>query len=561
MDFMRFIQKAGIGLLLACAPLTGTGCASLSSKLSAIPMVARQRSAADQYRAALQAEQKQDFAKARDLYASLQQQSPNVAAYSHRMGVVCTQLGDHATATKYFEHARQLEPGNAPLLTDMGYSAILQKDYSRAEGLLSAAVKLRPDNTRAVNNLALAMGYQGRFDESLATFRKINSESQSLTNLAYIHSERNEREQAVNCYRRAVALDPNNKVAATALAQFETPTQPSVDYAEKLVAAPITAVATALSLPALSGTAEPALRHASEFESPNVKQASASQSFPKATAARPRDRLSDEDELPFFEDGEPSTRPTVAVASRTSSTANADFEKPLIVPEEPFIASAATVIAPATTANESTSIAKVATRETTGAEAVAPREVPKTTWESEVVSPARPLPPQPLVEETTDELTRVFEDDDNGPETKVAESEELTGLEWAKEQQAALATSSAAKPETGFAESTDGLKGFCPVAIRDERRLAVALDQFSCEHQAQTYRFCSAEALEKFQANPELYAPIAGGLDVVAVRQGSAVANGTLDYAVWYRHRLHLFSNTENLTAFRAAPRTFASVP
>ena len=533
---MRFVKKAGIGLLLACAPLTGVGCASFSPKLSAIPLVARQRSAADQYRSALQAEQRQDFMRAREQYAALQRQSPQVATYAHRMGVVCTQLGDHATASKYFDQARQLEPGNAPLLTDMGYSAIVQKDYARAEGLLSAAVRLRPDNTRAVNNLALSIGYQGRFDESLAAFRKINSESQSLANLAYIHAQRNERKQAIDCYRRAVALDPNNKLAATALAQLNTPIQAAV---------------TGSALAAASGE-QPQLipseldeappRHVSELETPLVRQASTSQSFPKATAARPRDRLWDEDELPFFDDGE-----------SPAHLAAVDGERPLIVPEQPFVA-------PVPSANETAHVAGVAIREATEPKAAAPQEIAISNWESDVVSPARPLPPQPLVEEPADELAHVFEDDDNRPETKVADAEELIGLEWAKEEQAALATT-ASKPETGFAEPTDGLKGFCPVAIRDERRLAVALDQFTCEHQAQTYRFCSAEALEKFQANPDLYAPMAGGLDVVAVRQGSAVANGTLDFAVWYRHRLHLFSTTENLAAFRAAPRTFASVP
>ncbi len=544
---MRFVQKAGIGLLLACVPLTGAGCASLSPKLSALPMVARQRSAADQYRAALQAEQQQDYARARDLYAALQQHSPQVAAYAHRMGVVCTQLGDHATASKYFDHARQLEPGNAALLTDMGYAAIVQKDYARAEGLLDAAVKLRPENSRAVNNLALAIGYQGRFDESLATFRKINSESQSLANLAYIHTQRNEREQAIDCYRRAVALDSNNKAAETALAQLDTPVPQSV----------ASSVAATVSEPAQldrSAAVEPVPRPASEFESPLVQQVADSQSFPKATAARPRDRLTDEDELPFFEDGEPPARPTGVAAQRTS-TGPADFERPLIVPEEPFVPPTASV-------SQTGSVTMPAIPETAASRTAGPREVVETTWDSELVSAAQPAPPHPLIEEEEiDELARVFEDDDNRPETQLAETEELTGLEWAEEQQAALAASTTAQPETGFAEFADGLKGFCPVAIRDERRLVLALDEFSCEHQAQTYRFSTAEALEKFQANPELYAPVAGGLDVVAVRQGAAVANGSLDFAVWYRHRLHLFSSTDNLATFRAAPRTFASVP
>ena len=160
----------------------------------------------------------------------------------------------------------------------------------------------------------------------------------------------------------------------------------------------------------------------------------------------------------------------------------------------------------------------------------------------------------------SDELASAFTDDDNRLETKSADAEELTGLEWVKDEQATLAAAHSGTPETGFVELADGLKGFCPVTIRDDQRLTAARDEFSFEYQSQVYRFSSTEALAKFQANPELYAPMAGGLDVVAVRQGSAVANGSLDHAVWFRHRLHLFSTIENLAAFRAAPRTFAAV-
>ena len=563
---MRFVRRAGIGVLLACAPLGTIGCASLPSKLSAIPLVARQHSVADEYRLALKAEQEKDYVKARDLYASLQRRAPEVPLYAHRMGVVSTQLNDHATASKYFEHARKLDPNNASLLTDMGYSAIMQQDYPRAEGLLTAAVKLRPENTRAVNNLALALGHQGRFDESLATFRKINSESNALSNLAYVHIQRGEHTQALECYRRAVSLEPNNKSLTTQLAQLETqvsngtsvPAQPALANSATTTATAAEFPADITTAPLLSSATEPPLVHASEFlPSPgldvSIHEAVASTRAAKIAAARPRDRLPDDEELPFFEDGEPEAR-TRAVVERGQHPLS-EFEQPLIVPDGAFVSPVA--------GTHTTSASRTASLEVTPSTAVAtPQQVAITAWDADLELPSPSAPPKSLSgsSDQSDELASAFTDDDNRPETKSIDTEELTGLEWVKDEQATLAAAHSGKPETGFVELADGLKGFCPVAIRDDRRLTLARDEFSFEHQSQVYRFSSAEALAKFQANPELYAPMAGGLDVVAVRQGAAVANGSLDHAVWFRHRLHLFSTIENLAAFRAAPRTFAAV-
>lgn len=546
---MRFAGKAGFGFWLACAPLLTAGCAGVSPKFSALPKAAHQQAEVRQYHQALQAERQGQLEQARDLYAALQRQSPRTPVYAQRMAVVSTQVGDHATAKKYFDHARRLDPNNAAVLTDMGYSAILQKDYPQAESLLREAVRLKPDDPRAVNNLGVALAHQGRDAESLALFRRVNSESQSLANLAYVHAQRGDHDKAVEGYRRAVDLDPTNKSAATALAQLSLPPEPA-SATPRLVAALPNSNSDVVPAPNKFEEREQPPRRVSEFETPVVRQSAV-----KTKADRPRDRLSD-DEPPYFEDEAAPHRPVIASGTGMNRSSEGDFEKPLIVPfdaAEPVDQSV-------------TPVANVQ-------DEAAPREVAENAWALDEEPLLRPLPPQALVEdnppdsfeEEPDELAGVFAEDDNSPEhpspTAEAELEELTGLEWAAEDQAALAAAGSSSSNEEAVLGTDGFKGFCPVAIRDERRLIPALDQYACEFQSQTYRFHSAEALAAFQASPETYAPVAGGLDVVAVRGGEAVSNGTLDHAVWYRHRLHLFSTPENLAAFRAAPRSFGSVP
>lgn len=101
-----------------------------------------------------------------------------------------------------------------------------------------------------------------------------------------------------------------------------------------------------------------------------------------------------------------------------------------------------------------------------------------------------------------------------------------------------------------------GLKGFCPVILRDKRDLVDAVPQFSFEFEGRTYNFSSAEALEKFQADPELYAPANAGFDVVA-GQDNVEIEGTLDHAVWYKNRLFLFSSQQTLDQFSIAPSVY----
>ncbi len=103
-----------------------------------------------------------------------------------------------------------------------------------------------------------------------------------------------------------------------------------------------------------------------------------------------------------------------------------------------------------------------------------------------------------------------------------------------------------------------GFMGFCPVKLRDEMRLVDAEFHIAAEHQSQTYEFSSEEAKQKFEANPARYLPAAGGLDVVAVSQGTAVAVGSLEHAAWFRHKLYLFINAENRDLFMRQARQFA---
>lgn len=101
-----------------------------------------------------------------------------------------------------------------------------------------------------------------------------------------------------------------------------------------------------------------------------------------------------------------------------------------------------------------------------------------------------------------------------------------------------------------------GLKGFCPVKLRDSRDLVDANDNFAAIYNDKRYSFSDSEALQKFIAQPELYAPANQGVDIIHYSLTGEELEGTLDYAVWFKGRLYLFSSPETMETFVAAPHS-----
>lgn len=107
-------------------------------------------------------------------------------------------------------------------------------------------------------------------------------------------------------------------------------------------------------------------------------------------------------------------------------------------------------------------------------------------------------------------------------------------------------------------QGLDGLKGFCPVMLRDERNLVDARPEFTASHNGRRYYFSSAAAQALFEANPDRYAPAATGYDVVHLSLTGEESRGSLDHAVWFRGKLYLFTTAETMESFVAAPSIHA---
>jgi len=204
---------------LCVALLAFSGCIHLPANLTSITFGRHPEEQTPLIMARLH-ERQGHFVKARNLYAEIVRTRPYDANASHRLAVVQTKLGMNDQANHFYHRSLQLDPDNSDVLTDYGYFLFLNNNLGSAEQTLRKAVTLDPSNKRSVNNLALVLGHQGHLKESLALFRRVNSEAEARANVAYIHAQRGETELAIEQYSQALTLDRHLKTAANALVQM-----------------------------------------------------------------------------------------------------------------------------------------------------------------------------------------------------------------------------------------------------------------------------------------------------------------------------------------------------
>lgn len=105
-----------------------------------------------------------------------------------------------------------------------------------------------------------------------------------------------------------------------------------------------------------------------------------------------------------------------------------------------------------------------------------------------------------------------------------------------------------------------GLKGFCPVVLRDDRDLVDAHSEFRVVYNSKTYYLSSSQSVSAFHSDPAKYAPAARGNDVIQQAITGEQIEGSLDFAVWYKGRLYMFSSAETMDTFVSAPSSHATL-
>lgn len=208
-------------IVILLITITFQGCSHLSNQVAKVKSsLPTQKNSEKLIISARTLESKNEWLAAREQYEKYLSKNPKSATACHRLGIVCTRLGDSVAATRYFTQARQIDPKNSVILNDFGFALYQRGQYKAAEKVFSEALQNDANNTRIMNNLALAVGHQGRFKESFSLFRNIMPPAEAHANVAYIHTQRGEGELALKEYDLALTADPNLTTAGLAAAEL-----------------------------------------------------------------------------------------------------------------------------------------------------------------------------------------------------------------------------------------------------------------------------------------------------------------------------------------------------
>ncbi|OQW59867.1 MAG: hypothetical protein A4S14_03930 [Proteobacteria bacterium SG_bin9] len=134
-------------------------------------------------------------------------QDPNWRVLSVQ-GAVLDQQGKHKEAQKYYASALKIAPEEPSVLSNLGLSYILSKDLPKAESTLQRALaKGNNADPRIRQNLALAIGLQGRYAEAETIAKADLPPEEAEANVAYLKQLMNGNDGARRGINAAASSD------------------------------------------------------------------------------------------------------------------------------------------------------------------------------------------------------------------------------------------------------------------------------------------------------------------------------------------------------------------
>ena len=138
-------------------------------------------------------------------------------------GTLALHQGDLAQATRFLERAYQLDRRNVDAALNLGGAYILSKKFTQALTVLEPLSQRDPHNPMVWTNLGAAylgnpiLAKDENQQQAIAAFKKAVELNPGTPNVAYnlglIYRDRQETDQALYWFRRALQVNPNDRDA------------------------------------------------------------------------------------------------------------------------------------------------------------------------------------------------------------------------------------------------------------------------------------------------------------------------------------------------------------
>ncbi len=155
-------------------------------------------------------------------YEKARKLDPKLKIASRRLAVLYDKLGDERKAIIEYDEALKRTPKDADLLNDFGYFHFSRGRWAQAEASFRQALANNPNHERATINLGMTLAQEGKLDEAMQVFVKVNTQGQAKANIAFALATQGKRDLAMQTYREALQIEPGLVCAQQGLATLES---------------------------------------------------------------------------------------------------------------------------------------------------------------------------------------------------------------------------------------------------------------------------------------------------------------------------------------------------
>ena len=126
-------------------------------------------------------------------------------------------------AVDYYQKAIAASPNDAQLYSDLGMLYSRSGKIEEASKKLEQAIAIRPSEAKYHSNLAAIHLDSGHADQAMATLQKVNTPAAANYNMALLHVQRNQLQNAQQHLTTALQHDPNMQPARELLTKIGGP--------------------------------------------------------------------------------------------------------------------------------------------------------------------------------------------------------------------------------------------------------------------------------------------------------------------------------------------------
>jgi YHS domain-containing protein len=102
------------------------------------------------------------------------------------------------------------------------------------------------------------------------------------------------------------------------------------------------------------------------------------------------------------------------------------------------------------------------------------------------------------------------------------------------------------------------LDGFCPVQLVERATWTPGNKAWGARHRGRIYLFAGPEEQRRFLADPDRFAPVNSGNDLVLTVEKNRAVPGTREHGVYFGGRVYLFADETSLQKFGSNPNFYA---